>query len=479
MDRKLLLAIQSVCNAAGLKIPWDKVGQLVDDKVSDGAVIQHLAKLRQRMVKQGVPVPPPLRRGGGTMMSSGKNVVSAKVTANILSGGLSAPVHETNEDDEEIDVDKATDMDEEYGQPHTKRSKREKKAGIAGKAASKPKGQVGIKIEDSDGDEGSSAEQKGKQMVTSKKRKRGMKKTGLGKGKGLPKEKGSSPRSRARRSSVDYAELSAGFSTSEDGNDSVEDEEYVGAAAPYMKFAETPDSDEDEKKVVKQIVPPSNSANPSKVVVLQVGAAKLLEEAKRLEVGAAIKSGDSSESDEETEVDTDEHVETMEPWMDPEPDLGHNGVFGSTYANPDTTAYHQYDNTAPMFGVFNTAANDPLTVGDAYGSLATNNDHWFAGPGYTHSSFTTNAMPNLFRQPAVPATRVTIPQQASGPNVEMIPTSATSTYSGHTPRLMGDQYYAALDEGMDSMDPFSQAYLDPTSEDPMLGPDDGFGYFNF
>lgn len=32
--------------------------------ISDGAIVQHLAKLRVRMINAGLDVPPPLRRGG-------------------------------------------------------------------------------------------------------------------------------------------------------------------------------------------------------------------------------------------------------------------------------------------------------------------------------------------------------------------------------------------------------------------------------
>jgi len=480
MDKKLLLTIQSVCNADGVKIPWDKVGRIMGDRISDGAVIQHLAKLRQRMVKQGLSVPPPLRRGGGNLISTGNSAGSAKVGFTISSGGPSDLALETNVDDEEdFEADKATDMDEEYGQPRTKRTKRGEKAGVAEKASSKPKGQAGIKIEESDGTEGSSVDQKGTQVVNSKKRKREMKKTGLGKGKGLPKGKALSPGNRPRRSSVDYAELNGGYD-SKDDYDSAEDEEYVGAAAPYMKFAESPDSDEDEEKDNKQRVQLSKSATPSKVVVLQVGTAHLLKEAERLELGTAIKSGYSSESDEESEVETDdEHVETMDQLVNPNLDLGHQGAFSVFSANQAPIAYHQYNNTTPIFSGFTPAANGQLTAGNAYSSSAVNNGNWFQGPGYTHSSFTANAIPSSFSHPVASSTRVTIPQQVNRPSVEMVPTSATSAYSEHTPGLMGDQYYAALDEGMNDIDPFSQAYNDPTTQDPMFGPDSGFDYFNF
>lgn len=503
MDKKLLLTIQSVCNADGVKIPWDKVGRIMGEQISDGAVIQHLAKVRQRMVRQGLSVPPPLRRGGGTMISTGYSAGSARVAATNPSGGLSYPAQGKNEEnEEEFDADKATDMDEEYGQPSAKRTKRGKKAGTAEKASGEAKGQVDIKVEESDGNEGSSADQKETQKVNSKKRKREVKKTSLGKGKGkgLPKGKGSSPNNHPRRSSVNYTELSGGYHSQND-DDSGDGEEYVGKAAPYMKFAESPVLDEDKEKVKEQHLKPYESATPSKVVVLQVGSAHLLKEAKRLEGQTAIKSGHDSESDEQSEeVETDdegvetrdeyvetgdEHVATMGQLVNRQPNLDPNGVFGvfgPVYGNQVPTAYHQYNNTAPVSAGFTPAANGQLTP---YSSSAVNNGNWYQAPEYTYSSFTANATPSSFMQPpALSTTRVTIPQQTNGPNVEGFPTSATTTYSGNTPVLMADQYYAALDDDMTGMndmeDPFSQAYHDPTAEDSMFGrPSGGFDYFDY
>lgn len=480
MNKKLLLAIQSACNSAGVRVPWDKVGEIMGEQISDGAVIQHLAKLRQRMIQQGQLVPPPLRRGGGNPISTAKNAGSAKVAAKKPSGGLSGLTLATNEDDEEIDVDKAADMDEEYGQPGTKHLKREKKTATAEKGSSKAKGQVVSKVEESDGSEGSIADQKAMKAAIAKKRKRVMKKTGHGKGKSLPKGKGLSPSKRVRRSSVDYAELSADYEGKRE-DDSGEDDEYVGAAAPYMKFAETPELEEDDqKKVNKPRVPPSKSATPSKIVVLQVGTAHLLEEAKRLEAGRAIESGASSESDEESEAGTEEeHVGTMQQLVNPELNLGHNDMFSAMYGDQGATAYQQYDNTAPGFGAFTPAANDPLTVAYPYDSLSVNNGNWYQGPGYTHSSFTGNAFPSPFGHPLASSTRLAIPPQVTGPNVETVPTSATSMYSDHrTPAVMGNNYYSALDDGMGGMNDFSQAYHNSTIPDPAFGQDDVFNYFN-
>ncbi|KAI1952859.1 hypothetical protein LOZ29_002419 [Ophidiomyces ophidiicola] len=64
LDRQLLLSIQSACNLAGIRIPWANVAELMGEKITEGAIVQHLAKLRHRLEGEGVTVPPPLRRGG-------------------------------------------------------------------------------------------------------------------------------------------------------------------------------------------------------------------------------------------------------------------------------------------------------------------------------------------------------------------------------------------------------------------------------
>ena len=48
MDKKLLLSIQSECNAQGVNIPWNHIAALVGPTITGSAVIQHLAKLRIR-----------------------------------------------------------------------------------------------------------------------------------------------------------------------------------------------------------------------------------------------------------------------------------------------------------------------------------------------------------------------------------------------------------------------------------------------
>ena len=63
-DQRLLLCIQYTCNEKGIKLPWEAIAKQLDPKATEGAVSQHLAKLRARLIEQGQEVPPSLRRGG-------------------------------------------------------------------------------------------------------------------------------------------------------------------------------------------------------------------------------------------------------------------------------------------------------------------------------------------------------------------------------------------------------------------------------
>lgn len=74
MDKKLLLTIQQECNRQNIPLPWTEIGETMGPLISGGAVVQHLSKLRIRMVAQDLPVPPPLKRGGGTRISTGPSL---------------------------------------------------------------------------------------------------------------------------------------------------------------------------------------------------------------------------------------------------------------------------------------------------------------------------------------------------------------------------------------------------------------------
>ncbi|PLB48943.1 hypothetical protein P170DRAFT_475277 [Aspergillus steynii IBT 23096] len=64
LNELLLLTVQSVCNIQSVKIPWAEVAKTMGHNVTEGAIVQHLAKLRARRAAIGKDVPPPLRRGG-------------------------------------------------------------------------------------------------------------------------------------------------------------------------------------------------------------------------------------------------------------------------------------------------------------------------------------------------------------------------------------------------------------------------------
>ncbi|KAJ5374321.1 hypothetical protein N7517_006327 [Penicillium concentricum] len=63
-DIRLLLAIQYACNKLGVKIPWKDVAEAMGEKFTEGAIVQHLSKLRAKRDEQDKPNPPPLKRAG-------------------------------------------------------------------------------------------------------------------------------------------------------------------------------------------------------------------------------------------------------------------------------------------------------------------------------------------------------------------------------------------------------------------------------
>ena len=137
MDKKLLLAMQYCCNFVGLTMPWSEIGTIMGEGISGGAVIQHLAKLRIRMIEQNLPVPPPLKRGGGTRIATSgtsgtKATTSTAKSKATSSGNKSAPKKAnkgkkadlgSDDSEEEDDAWVNDDSDAEYGERPTKRAK--------------------------------------------------------------------------------------------------------------------------------------------------------------------------------------------------------------------------------------------------------------------------------------------------------------------------------------------------------------------
>ena len=75
IDIQLLLAIQWACNKTGTKIPWKECAEIMGSKFTEGAIVQHLSKLRVKREELDKPCPPPLKRAAG---SSSKNDMSQK-----------------------------------------------------------------------------------------------------------------------------------------------------------------------------------------------------------------------------------------------------------------------------------------------------------------------------------------------------------------------------------------------------------------
>jgi hypothetical protein len=73
LDELLLLTVQSVCNLQSIKIPWGEIADTMKNNVTEGAIVQHLAKLRARRIEAKKEVPPPLRRGGGLGTAKGSS----------------------------------------------------------------------------------------------------------------------------------------------------------------------------------------------------------------------------------------------------------------------------------------------------------------------------------------------------------------------------------------------------------------------
>src|SRR5579862_9203597 len=110
MDKRLLLAIQYVANERAIVLPWDTIGEHLD--VTSGAISQHLAKLRHRLVDWGFSVPPPLRRGGNTATQGPKSRATASRRLTIRKGYES-----DGYENEEEEVGEEPDWKEEgYGE---------------------------------------------------------------------------------------------------------------------------------------------------------------------------------------------------------------------------------------------------------------------------------------------------------------------------------------------------------------------------
>ena len=106
-DQRCLLALQHVLSTKGIKIPWDEVGAKLGPTITEGAIVQHLAKLRTRLENEGYKVTPALQRGGrirSSRAAAGNNVktVSAKGAVAKRAGKATASTkkYSRNDDDQ-------------------------------------------------------------------------------------------------------------------------------------------------------------------------------------------------------------------------------------------------------------------------------------------------------------------------------------------------------------------------------------------
>ena len=333
MDKKLLLTIQYVCNGDGVRIPWDKVGRIMGAQISDGAVIQHLAKLRQRMVAQNLSVPPPLRRGGGYMTTTfpnanlGSESVSSKKGKSIAVARSPSSMGVNYDDEDEFDVDKASDSGEDFGTTRSKRVKREAKNS---RRSSK------VKVVESDDDN----------EIPSK---IGVKRKRQGETSFAPsnEQKGKAMSSKAissgHRSTTGY-DSHAEIDSSDEVNDITvkRDPEYisgrtqfVGTSARYLRVHDLAQPETKERKAVIQTYSSLQHKfdSSSKIIVLRFGDSKRFENLLEDLGVMGLRFDDASET-ESSNDDGEEEIET--PLNNGEDDI----VDDSTHAaaNIDSTA---------------------------------------------------------------------------------------------------------------------------------------------
>ena len=138
LNERLLLATQYACNQAGIKIPWGAAGRLVGDSVTEGAIVQHLAKLRNRLEEAGEDVPPVLRRGGGYRKNVDK-VAKKKGKAKVPNKGRKSSSQSEDDDD--------------YGSGSDKPSPKKEKAKETFKGHRKPRSVKTIPVKQENSDE--------------------------------------------------------------------------------------------------------------------------------------------------------------------------------------------------------------------------------------------------------------------------------------------------------------------------------------
>ena len=265
LDKLLLLTIQSESNAVGVSLPWEGIGERLGIGATGGAIIQHLAKMRSRRVNEGLPVPPPLRRGGGAArMPPNSNASARPHTSSQTKSSKRMPCKfgksnkfrspRDDEADDESDGMWDSDPDGDYGKSRSKYPRKTRRPAIK---------------ESDSSDNGQSPTKAGE------KRKRGSK-SGMLKNKYSPKSRGGIKAENPSDSDEDTNSAS-------DSDQDVSRSRVVGAGSKFLAL----EDDYDARIVTARKTVPRRS---SMVVKLPVG--------RRLEALADRNgSGEPSESD--------------------------------------------------------------------------------------------------------------------------------------------------------------------------------------
>ena len=497
MDKKLLLTIQSVCNAENIKIPWDKVGAIMGERISDGAVIQHLAKLRVRMVAQNLDVPPPLRRGGGIVTPigfSGEGSGQSKSTP--TKTPRSTPKkHQSNgaasnnaEEENEYDVGQASDPEEEFGHARSNISKR---GSIRGRAR--------VKKEESE-------EELNTLSKVGNKRKRRSPASEMNKGKksksikeentGHTGEMAATQTKlggRTRNAIIRYTEEEEDSSEGDDGyksesenedsEDDVERVQHVASGAPFLRFASESESEVKDKK----------SETPTKIVVLPLPGHRKHPESYPVTPEYNVHFAESAiDRNEEAEVQledgaghipaglvtTDNPVEAEALGTDtisqyPYGQMTYNDVSGNFYHStaPSTAAENLYGHSQTMDG-YDNSFSDALDHGDMNQGFPINQDFSFPDHGYGSGSHMPDYHLGAHMDFPYPLTG-----RESNVSLSNPPTSTSPLFGSGSSNYMYQSQVPNSNLGT-SMDPFRSPGFDARGADNYFPtPDSNFNAF--
>lgn len=381
-DQRLLLAIQFASNQAGVRLPLAAAGALVGPSVTEGAIVQHLAKLRARLLEAGESVPPPLKRGGGYGFAAGPSNTSksakakgkAKAKANVARKSLKAATESDTDDDE---------GDEDDSVKNAKGKGKEKARPKGKKPLSKPRSTKTVAIKKESGDEegsGLSVKARGKRPRSELEDD-----SDDGQGKKLAKmDAAGSPTTRRGTSGSDdngeeededmQEDWEEFESEGEDDDDLDTAQRTVAAGAPFLEQ----NSDHESEYSATWFKP------QRRVAKLRIGRSR---EAKKLlhDLGYLDPQDEDSEAGNES-VPCEEPAEAKE--ADGDSGAEHHGVV-STNAMGATDVGHGSDQISMSpparnpsqygLGTFGTSSNNGVFAND-FGGLQFPNDAAVAGP---------------------------------------------------------------------------------------------------